>query len=190
VTISIAAAGSAWSWLEILQVTLPPFIALLGALWMFFAQRKSDREHALMEKRTALYSEYISLLGDRNIGSPSVSVNDLHEFLEKIFNIHSLILITAPKCVVEASKEMLIEAVRQGMQRANAAPPEIAVDLDKSVLENFLSNADKLKEHEANNKSYGEAYRNLVKAMRTDLLSGTKVDDISSNDVFAGIGKL
>jgi xanthosine utilization system XapX-like protein len=184
VTISFGAAAEGWSWLDIIKTTLPPFIALIGAIGIYFAQRKSDREQVLREKRSVIYADYLSLLVNRKFIGGSIPAQDFFEYVQQLSNFHSLIVVIAPKEVVQASKKVFFEAMQRGMERANAKSPELNIDADRSVHENFVENREKILEINGANRAYVKAYQELIKAMRSDLLSGTNANNLPNDDVF------
>ncbi len=125
------------------------------------------------------------MLMDRNVSRASVSATDFFEQANRLTNLHSLIVVVAPKDVVQASKKMFGAALVRGMERANAKEPDIDVDADKSVLENYLANHSDLKKLGERDQEFNDAYQKLVTTMRSDLLSGTKVDNFLADEAFA-----
>ncbi|WP_170426940.1 hypothetical protein [Ruegeria arenilitoris] len=132
-----------------------------------------------------MYAEYLSVLMDRNAGMASISVESFVEYVEKLTNLHSQIVLTAPKEVVHASKTMFGEALVRGMEKANAKRSGLPIEADKSVMEVFVANKSAVDDFNEINRDYATAYQKLVIAMRCDLVAGTAIDDLSADQVFA-----
>ena len=160
-------------WLDTLSKLLPPFIALGGAIWLYFLERKKERADALRAARLEVYSDYlqsISKLSENFSRWPLEKVSDLFQELARH---DDKIKLVAPFKVARASKHFVESALSIIFSEVNAKTPDLKIDLERSLGENVYANFDTLKESRSHRNEFVKARKQLLIEMRSDLFSGT-----------------
>ncbi len=175
-------ADSGVNWVDVLSKFLPPFVALGGAIWLYFLQRRKDRADALRTARLNLYSDYLHTLsnisGQLNKASPEEIVRRFRELGRQDDKVRVL----APMSVAKASKEVVQGFLNNILAEVNSQKPDLKVDIEKNLGENLMANLETLEASRANRRNYSEARKNLLMVMRNDIFDGTgeKSADINS----------
>ncbi|WP_297339856.1 hypothetical protein [Pseudophaeobacter sp.] len=170
VAAAVMSPGPYWlDWAKFAVTIFSPFIALGGALWMYFLKVKEERHDELRRERLAVYKEYLRVL-DSNLSETNLTYAD--EGLERASKLapsHQQISLMAPDEVAQASLKLLNSYVGD----------HLWADGKKIRLLHKLQGEPTKEDVRAMfraSKPIRNARGELIRAMRNDIVEGTKID--------------
>jgi hypothetical protein len=91
-----------------LGVTLTtPFIALAGAIWLFFSKAKQERADQLRKERLVVYRNYLGVLQSHNADDYENPFTSGLELVTKLSPLQDQIALMAPDAVAKASLKLI-----------------------------------------------------------------------------------
>ncbi len=154
-----------------LATVATPFIALGGGIWLFFLKASQDRSDQLRKERIPLYREYLSLLQSHSNEDHDELVAHGLSLVTKISPIHDQISLMAPDDVAQASLVMINANIgghlwsdgKRIVSMSKLGPKATGQELMQAL---------------AASEPYREARKNLIRAMRKDIVEGSRIDPI------------
>ena len=169
VTLTTVAVSANWlEWGKFFVTVLSPFIALGGAVGMFFLKAKQERHDELRRERQAVYRDYLGVLEAHSDQEYEDYVASGIALMTKLSPYQDQISLMAPDEVAKASLKVI---------NANIGD-HLWTDGKRTRFIHKLGRAATKEELQAMMRAGNpmrEARRALIRAMRNDIVEGTKV---------------